>query len=380
VDLCIENLRTAAGTGALAIAGMEVSDLGAVRRRHRLHIDGAGCWLVPGLINAHDHLGLDLLPPLGEPPYPNSAAWGEAVFRPERSPLREVLRLHYGERLWWGAYRNLLAGVTTVQHHDRGHWCLRYLPVRVPPYRWQHRPDSHLGGSYGRGGRLFVHAAEGTDAQSHAEIRRLDELGLLGPASTVIHAIALDKADIARLAATGTGVVLCPTSNRFLYGRTAPVRALKAAGVPLAIGTDSTASGSLDLLAELRSARDWFEEAELLDLVTAAAARLLGVPQLGRLVVGAPADLVLIENPRARTVAEAVLSARPEQIRLVLVGGEARLVRAPFERLLERLRGRLQPVGVDGETTWLAGPIRRLLGRARALLGERLYFGRRFEV
>ncbi|AGY60177.1 amidohydrolase family protein [Gloeobacter kilaueensis] len=373
VDLCVENVRLIAAPTSVTIAGGVFAHIGSPPPRTGIYIDGGGCWLLPGLVNAHDHLGLDLLPRLGAPPYPNSIAWGEAVYRPRDSPLREVLGLSYSERLFWGAYRNLLAGVTTVQHHDRSHWCLGRLPVRVPAYRWLHRPAGSLGGSYGRGGPLFVHCAEGIDTASFTEVQALQARGLLGPASVLIHGIAIGDADIDLLARTGTAVVCCPTSNLFLFGRTAPIEKLQQAGVPLALGTDSTASGSLNLLEELRAASALVEAAPLVGMVTADAARILGVPQLGRIAPAAPGDCILIDNPQARTAEEALLNARPEQLRLVLVGGVPRLVREPFMAL----RGRLQAIAVDGEPTWLAGPIGLLLRRLRSRLGDGPYFGRR---
>lgn len=231
VDLCVENVRLIAAPTSVTIAGGVFAHIGSPPPRTGIYIDGGGCWLLPGLVNAHDHLGLDLLPRLGAPPYPNSIAWGEAVYRPRDSPLREVLGLSYSERLFWGAYRNLLAGVTTVQHHDRSHWCLGRLPVRVPAYRWLHRPAGSLGGSYGRGGPLFVHCAEGIDTASFTEVQALQARGLLGPASVLIHGIAIGDADIDLLARTGTAVVCCPTSNLFLFGRTAPIEKLQQAGI-----------------------------------------------------------------------------------------------------------------------------------------------------
>ena len=81
---------------------------------------------MPGLISCHDHLGLNLLPPLGAPPYGNMYEWADEIYNPEQPPISNVLRVRLRDRLRWGAVRNLIAGVTTVMHHDP-----YYRPVRV---------------------------------------------------------------------------------------------------------------------------------------------------------------------------------------------------------------------------------------------------------
>ena len=74
--------------------------------------------ILPGLINAHDHLHFALFPRLGAGPYPNATAWARDIYHPEREPIRSHLRVPKRLRLLWGGLRNLLSGVTTVGHHD----------------------------------------------------------------------------------------------------------------------------------------------------------------------------------------------------------------------------------------------------------------------
>jgi cytosine/adenosine deaminase-related metal-dependent hydrolase len=378
--LSITNVQIDGKLGSIRLHQGRITHLGQIDPvLSEKQMDGEGHWLLPGLINAHDHLGLDLLPHLGNPPYPNNEAWGKEVYQPERSPIREVWQLSYRERLLWGAYRNLLSGVTTVQHHDRGHRQLGSLPIRVPAYRWCHRPGSKLRGWYGwaRHAPFFVHAAEGTDEASYREIAQLHQQGKLGPKTVLIHGIALRPEDIELLAETGTGLVWCPSSNQFLYGQTAPIQALRDAGIPLALGTDSTASGSDTLLAELQKVRGLLPDEALMDMVTTDAARLLGVPERGWLKVGSPADLLLMQRNGAANAAGALLTGNPQDIRLVLVRGMPALVRAPFIEAFPSAR--LNPVHVNGELTMIQGPLPSLLKRTHQLLGDRLYFGQHIE-
>ena len=95
----------------------------------------------------------------------------------------------------------------------------------------------------------------------------------------------------------GAGLVWCPSSNQFLFDRTADVRQFDDAD-RLALGSDSRLSGEGDLLDELQVAHETRQlSAEgLVRTVTTGAARLLRLPDSGRLSVGAPADLTIIRG------------------------------------------------------------------------------------
>src|SRR5882672_1044279 len=75
-------------------------------------------YVYPGLINAHDHLEMNLYPRLGNPPYRNYVEWGNDIYRVHESPVREIERVDIRDRLLWGGIKNLLSGVTTVIHHN----------------------------------------------------------------------------------------------------------------------------------------------------------------------------------------------------------------------------------------------------------------------
>ncbi|MDL2342766.1 amidohydrolase family protein, partial [Deinococcus sp. MIMF12] len=87
-------------------------------------------------------------------------------------------------------------------------------------------------------------------------VRYLDELGALRARPTLIHMVNVTPEDIARVAASGGAVVSCPRSNAHLDCGTLPWGAFAAAGVEVALGTDSVASGgSLDVRDEVAFAR-----------------------------------------------------------------------------------------------------------------------------
>ena len=124
----------------------------------------------------------------------------------------------------------------------------------------------------------------------------------LGPRSLVVHGVDLDGEDLADLRRSGATVVLCPRSNLHIGGRLPDLPRLLAAGVPLAVGTDSLASSpSLSPLEELAALRRAFPEvpaARLLPLAWNGAA--VGEPGLGRLAEGSAPGLLAAPLERER--------------------------------------------------------------------------------
>jgi cytosine/adenosine deaminase-related metal-dependent hydrolase len=124
----------------------------------------------------------------------------------------------------------------------------------------------------------------------------------LAPHHLAVHCVDLDEADLAALARSGATAVLCPRSNRYIGGRLPRLPALLAAGVPLAVGSDSLASSpSLAPLAELALLRREFPEipaARLLPLAWNGAA--VGAPHVGRLEPGSAPGLLAAPLGKAR--------------------------------------------------------------------------------
>ncbi|BBN95071.1 hydrolase [Deinococcus grandis] len=87
-------------------------------------------------------------------------------------------------------------------------------------------------------------------------VRYLDELGVLNAKPTLIHMVNVTPDDIARVARAGSAVVTCPRSNHHLACGVFPWAAFAAAGVEVALGTDSVASGgSLDVREDVAFAQ-----------------------------------------------------------------------------------------------------------------------------
>ena len=125
-------------------------------------------------------------------------------------------------------------------------------------------------------------------------IRMLAAAGLLDGRVMAAHCVDVDADEIELLAAHDVGVAHCPRSNGWLGCGVAPVAELTAAGVTVAIATDSPASTpSLDLFEEARTAvvaargrsgrPDAMSAAAALEAMTLGGARVLGLDARGRL-------------------------------------------------------------------------------------------------
>ena len=159
----------------------------------------------------------------------------------------------------------------------------------------------------------------------------LRRAGLLGPDTTAVHATHLSEGDLKTLGASGTGVCLCPTTERDLADGIGPGRKLADAGVPLSLGSDSQAV--IDLFEEARGVelderlaterRGHFSPAELLAAATRHSA--LGWADAGRIAVGGRADLVAVSLESVRTAgvdpAGAVFAATAADVTHVVVDG-----------------------------------------------------------
>jgi aminodeoxyfutalosine deaminase len=113
-------------------------------------------------------------------------------------------------------------------------------------------------------------------------VRYLEACGGLHSGVLLVHGVQVDGNDLPLVAQSGAPVVLCPRSNARLGVGRAPLVDYQAAGVLLALGTDSMASNdSLSIWDELAFAREWFAgmatPRQLLTMATLGGSRALGL-------------------------------------------------------------------------------------------------------
>jgi len=176
------------------------------------------------------------------------------------------------------------------------------------------------------------------DATGMRPLAWLDSLDCLGPRSVLVHCVDLDDTEIARLAETGANVAHCPQSNMKLANGFCPAQKMLDAGIAVALGTDGAASNNdLNMVAEMATAAlvqkvhradpTVLPAKDVLDMATRGGADALGRPDLGRLVPGNPADLVVMDlsqpnmQPVHSPVSQVVYAATGLETRLTMVAG-----------------------------------------------------------
>lgn len=338
-------------------------------------IDLDGSYVFPGLINAHDHLELNSQPRLKwRERYANACEW-IADFQPRfhTDPDLAVTRPEtLDERLWVGGLKNLLSGVTTVCHHNPMHRALRRrFPVKVVN-RFGFSHSLHIDGDAAAVSHRntppdwpwLIHAGEGTDAAAEGEAGRLERLGCLTPNTVLVHGVAFGPSAADRVIGAGAGLVWCPSSNQFLFGATADVRAFDDAD-RLALGSDSRLSGDGDLLDELRAAyatRQLSAEG-VARAVLSGAAGLLRLSQAGRIARGAAADLVIV-RPLQPDPYNTLVSAARADLRLVMIDGRACTGDVEFQPAFDATGEPAMPACLDHTprlvASWLGAHVRQM--------------------
>jgi cytosine/adenosine deaminase-related metal-dependent hydrolase len=374
-------LITAGGSQAatLRIKGERIAAINTPPERRDYIVDGQGGLIIPGLINAHDHLELNTFKRLKyRECYTHSRQWIEDIeARFDSDPdLTGPRHQPLADRLLVSALKNLLSGVTTVCHHNPLHPpLLRNYPLRVvKQYGFCHslfRGDDVLA-SYRRtktGDPWIIHLAEGleAEAETRAEFEQLAHLGLLQQNTVLVHGVGLSSQQQQKLIERGGGLIWCPGSNYFLFGQTACVQALSQAG-KLALGSDSRLSGEFDLLTELQVAHRTGQLASqaLFRSVTVDAARLLRLREggQGEIVVGGTADLVLLPPPLPSDPFARLLDLTRSQLELVLLGGQPVVGSRRMQPIFEATKTRCAPVYLDGVEKLMPGKLVDRIRRA----------------
>jgi Amidohydrolase family len=230
-------------------------------------------------------------------------------------------------RLLSGGIKNLICGVTSVLHHNPYHPIFDTgFPVRVVRrFGWSHSLafSQDLAGDWTRTppkAPFLIHACEGTDNGAAGEVYRLDAAGTLGPATVLVHGVAL------------------------------------------------TAAG--DLVDELEIARRYVTVERLYAMVTDIAARVLRLEGgEGTISDGGTGDLVIVRDIGA-SPAEALPSLHPEA---VIVGGRVKLI-SPFlaQSLPSSCTEHLQPLRIEGRGRWLIDcEVRMLMDGCHRVFGDR---------
>ena len=203
--------------------------------------------------------------------------------------------------------------------------------------------------------RLHTHLAETLDEEDFClqrfglrTVDYLDSVGWLGPHTWLAHGIHFNPEEIVRLGEAGTGICHCPSSNMRLASGICPTLDLAAAGAPIGLGVDGSASNDASnlilearqalYLQRLRYGAEKITPQLVLGWATQGSARLLGRSDIGELAVGKQADLALFKLDELRFSGShdplsALLLCGADRADRMMIGGTWRVIDGQIEGL-----------------------------------------------
>ena len=360
---------------------------------------GEKSFIYPSLINTHDHLQGNYRPPVGPKPgifYLTWLPWDKDlkasdVFK-ERSKLsREDLYALSG-------YKCLFSGVTTVNDHfpqKLNSAILPTLPIRaILNYGLAHESSSY-DLKWGDGIEVehskavknkwpfITHLCEGFDEESMHGVQTLEKLNVLDNHCLLVHCIALSDDDIKKIASVGASVSWCGFSNMFMFNVTAKIRKMLKAGVNVTIGTDSSATGSANLLEELKYDRELYRTMygedlpakKIFEMVTINAAKAFWMQdQIGSLDQGKLADILVLKSKNDDPYENLVEASMKDIELLVLEGtpiyGEMRFLDIFGGKIPDgysQIKVGKRPMFVKGDPAKLYNEVRQKVGFKKEL-------------
>ena len=215
---------------------------------------------------------------------------------------------------------------------------------------------------------LHLHLAETVSETEQSQsmhglrpVAYADRLGLLMPGTSIAHGVELLPEEITLLAQRGVTVVHNPKSNMKLASGVAPVPAMLAAGVPVALGTDGAASNNaLNMFAEMNECAlvhkvvgqnpTLVPAQVVLDMATLGGAKALAWEGLGSLQPGGPADVIALDmrrpnmQPCFTPVSQVVYAASGHEVCLTVVDGrivyqDGHYTTIDYPALLQEMQG-----------------------------------------
>lgn len=338
---------TPAGTVRAGTAKAENAPAGTAQTGTAPILDlGENSFVYPALINTHDHLQGNYLPRVGPPEgtfYLTWLPWDNDL--KASATFVERSRLSRKELYTLSAYKNLFSGVVTVNDHfphalNRN--ILPALPIRaILNYGLSHEASSYdlkwgdgIEEEHQRaaqnGWPFITHLAEGFDEESMGAVDKLERLGVLDACCLLVHCIGLSDGDIKKVARAGASISWCGASNMLMFNVTCKIRKFLKAGINVSIGTDSSATGSCNLLEEMRYDRELFRRIygedlppkTIFEMVTVNAARAFKMQEsTGVLEAGKWADILVLKG-RTGDPYENLVSAAMGDIELVTLAGK----------------------------------------------------------
>ena len=314
--------------------------------------------LSPALINSHDHITYDQNFP---------GDWGDERFN-HRSEWRTGANGHTEldvpkkttiAVVSWSELRQLMSGTTSMAGSGEAPGLLRNVDKNDPivgvkkgGVYYQTFPFGDYDGKMLTGGCaydsvpsdtalhancFFPHVAEGINAAARNEFLCLNGIGAgavdgVNPNSAFVHGVGMTADDGKAVADENTGIIWSPRSNISLYGNTAQVTMYHRQGVTIGLGTDWTASGSMNMLREMacaseynsRNLDNYFTVRDIWLMATWKNALALNIAEgIGAIKEGLSADITLFDLNGKTDPYESVVFGEMAGVKLVVKAGVA---------------------------------------------------------
>jgi cytosine/adenosine deaminase-related metal-dependent hydrolase len=331
-----------AHTGNLGVKGEKIVSPGGI---NKINLKKKS-FVYPSLINTHDHLQGNYRPPVGPKKGNFYLTWlpWDQDFKASKT-FEERSNLTREELYALSGYKCLFSGVTTVNDHFPLHLngkILPTLPIRaIQEYGIAHECTSY-DLKWGDGIEIeheravknnwpfITHLCEGFDNEAMHSIETLEKMNVLDDHCLFIHCIAFSDEDINKVAKAGASVSWCGFSNMFMFNVTAKIRKMLKAGVNVTIGTDSSATGSANFLAEIKYDRELYQKLygedigakTIFDMITINAAKAFRMQEkTGSLEEGKLGD-ILVLKAKEDDPYENLVNAGMKDIELLILAGK----------------------------------------------------------
>jgi cytosine/adenosine deaminase-related metal-dependent hydrolase len=346
--------------------------------------------LFPALFNAHDHLFGTYYPKIGKGPY---VCWFPWDFDLKSSEIYQERNKNTPFELYMvGCYKNLLSGVTTVHDHiphKINDPFIEKLPIRViKDYALSHEASAY-DLKWGDGIDVehkkavqnnvpyVTHIEEGWDQESMRGIDILVEHNALTEYTVMIHGIAFSQKDIELIAKSKAHFIWCPGSNMFMFGKTAKVRDIIESGINISIGTDSPSSGEINLLAEIRFAKEVYrdlygedlEDREIVRMITINPARAFRMQDMvGSIDNGKLGDLLVVAGD-GKDPYSSLVNAQLKNIALIFKEGKPLYGDTDYGEIFEDLGSEYTKITIEGKEKFVIGDPQAMMDKLRKAVG-----------
>jgi len=381
---------------SIKINQSKIADIGATTSNDIKIKDNL--YLYPAIINVHDHFRGNYLPKVGPKNgnfYLNWSYWdkdlksSDAYKEREKNTVEDLYTL--------SMYKNIFGGVVTVNDHyphDKNNKFIIKMPIRVIKdysiahavssfaLKWGDKIEIEHKKAINENLPFITHCAEGFDRETQSAIKTLEKKKCLDDHDVLIHCIGFSEEDIKKVQKTGATVVWCPGSNMYMFNVTCKIKKILEANINVCIGTDSTHSGSSNILEEMRFAMEVYKKMygeeispetiyKLVTINPATAFRLQH--KIGSIETGKEADLLLIK-PAESDPYESFVNLQMEDIELLTCKGNPVYGSKIFEELFTKCGVEYTKIKVRKRDKLIVGDPVGLMSRIRNAVGFKKSF------